>query len=519
MVKHSLEEVLRPQSIAVVGASDDGRGSQYFSTLIDFGFKGSIYPVNPKYSVVGNMKAYPSVKDIPGPVDFVISAAPAPQIPKIMQDCADKGVKGIHLFTARFSETGRQDAAELERQILRIAKDGGVRIIGPNCMGVYYPKMGISFQPHFPRESGPIALSSQSGQAAGEIINKTTTRGALFDLAVSYGNAIDFNECDFLEYFANKPEIKIIMMYVEGPKNGSRFFKLLREVTREKPVVVLKGGRGRSGTRAVSSHTASLAGSTEVWNTAISQAGAIPVSSVDELVDVTIALHFLPQMTGRRVGVAAGAGGATVLSADACEEAGLDVIALPQEIRTELKNQGILIWDWINNPADFSINMGDSDFGPQQLLKMMAMHPNFDLIISSIMIPGGFPPHPVPPTSQNAGEPVNSGEPPSPGGGPPFGRPNRGGGPPGMMGMSLDEVVDQYKQISEYKPLLGIIQDRSPDVRDVDDPREEIRWKNTCLATTKFIALKIPYFPNIERAARAANKVTTYYQDKQRRNL
>lgn len=515
MAEHSLTEVLHPQSIAVVGASDDGRGSQYFSTQIEFGFKGEVYPVNPKYATVGNRKAYPSVKDIPGSVDFVISAAPAPQIPKIMQDCADKGVKGIHLFTARFSETGRQDATDLEKQILRIAKSGGVRIIGPNCMGVYYPQMGISFQPHFPKESGSVALASQSGQAAGEIINKTTARGALFNIAVSYGNAIDFNEYDFLEYFANEPAIKTIMMYIEGPKNGSRFFKLLRQVTKEKPVVVLKGGRGHSGTRAVSSHTASLAGSTEIWNTAISQSGAIPVSNIDELVDIAIALHFLPPITGRRVGVAAGAGGATVLAADACEEAGLDVIALPQEIREGLKKQGVQIWDWINNPADFSINMGDNDFGPQQLLKMMAMHPNFDLIISSVMIPGGMPPHPVPPQSQDNSTPPHFRRPHGPGGGPPPGRQGPGG-PPGMMGMTLDEVVEQYKQINDCKPLLGIIQDRSPDARDVDDPREEQRWKNTCLATTKFIDLKIPYFPTVERAARAASKVIDYYQLKQK---
>jgi acyl-CoA synthetase (NDP forming) len=526
MVEHSLAEVLHPQSIAVVGASDDGRGSQYFSTLIEFGFKGSIYPVNPKYATVGNMKAYPTVKDIPGPVDFVISAAPAPQIPKIMQDCADKGVKGIHLFTARFSETGRQDATELEKQILRIAKAGGVRIIGPNCMGVYLPKVGVSWQPSFPKESGSIALASQSGQAAGEIINKTTTSGALFNKAISYGNAIDFNECDFLQYFGDDPEVKIIMMYIEGPKNGSRFFNLLREVTKKKPVVIIKGGRGRSGSRAVSSHTASLAGSSEIWNTAIRQSGAVSVNSVDELVDVAVSFYFLSPITGRRVGVAAGAGGATVLASDQCEEAGLDVIPLPQEIREDLKRQGIQIWDWINNPADFSISMGDNDFNSQQLLKMMAMHPSFDLIISSVMIPGGMPPHPVPASSQGVGGPPilgtpsgPSGGPPNfgrPGGGPPFGRPGPGGGgPPGMMGMSLDEVVDQYKQINDYKPLLGIIQDRSPDARDVDDPREELRWKNTCLATTKFIALKIPYFPSVERAAIAASKVIGYYQMRQ----
>ncbi len=490
MAEHSLEEVLHPRSIAVVGASDEGRGSQFFGTLVDFGFKGELYPVNPKYSEVMKMKAYPTVKDIPDPVDFVISAAPAPQVPQIMRDCAQKGVKGIHLFTARFSETGRADAAELEREVLRIAKEGGVRIIGPNCMGVYYPKMGMAFQPQFPKVSGTVALASQSGQAAGEIINKTTQRGAYFNKAISYGNAIDFNESDFLEYFASDPEVRVIMMYIEGPKNGSRFFNVLREVTRSKPVIIIKGGRGEAGTRATASHTASLAGATEVWNTMISQAGAVSVGSIDELVDMAVSFYFLPPITGRRVGVAAGAGGATVLAADQCEEAGLDVVALPKEIREELRGRGVQIWDWISNPADFSINMGDEDFGPAELLKMMAMHPNFDLIIASINIPGF-------------------------GGGPPRGaRPFGKGGPPpwANQNMSADDIVKQYTQISEYKPVLGLLQDRSPAPGNGDNGQDDRGWGIACEVTAKLIENNIPFYPTVSRAAEAVNKMIAYYQ-------
>ncbi|UCB43770.1 MAG: CoA-binding protein [Dehalococcoidales bacterium] len=498
MAEHSLEEVLHPRSIAVVGASDEGRGSQFFGALVEFGFKGILYPVNPKYSEVMKIKAYPTVKDIPDPVDFVISAAPAPQVPQIMRDCAQKGVKGIHLFTARFSETGREDAIELEKEILRIAKEGGVRIIGPNCLGVYYPKMGMAFQPQFPKESGSIALASQSGQASGEIINKTTQRGAYFNKAVSYGNAIDFNECDFLEHFGDDPEIKIVMMYIEGLKNGSRFFSILREVTKTKPVVIIKGGRGQAGTRATASHTASLAGATEVWNTMISQSGAVSVSSIDELVDVAISFHYLPPITGRRAGVAAGAGGATVLAADQCEEAGLDVAPLPQEIREELRSQGVQIWDWISNPADFSINMGDENFGPAELLKMMAMHPDFDLIIASINIPGW--------------------------GGPPGSRGRRGGGGPPMRGMppwamlslTPEGIVKQYSQINDYKPVLGLISDRSPSP-DVDDrEQEDERWKTVCEVTAELVKQGIPFYPTVSRAASAANKVIDYYQRRER---
>jgi acyl-CoA synthetase (NDP forming) len=498
MAEYSLEEVLHPRSIAVVGASDDGRGSQFFGVLVDFGFEGALYPVNPKYSEVMKMKAYPTVKDIPGPVDFVISAAPAPQVPQIMRDCALKGVKGIHLFTARFSETGREDAAELEREVLRIAKEGGVRIIGPNCMGVYYPRMGIAFQPQFPKVSGSVALASQSGQAAGEIINKTTQRGAFFNKAISYGNAIDFNEADFLEYFAADPEVKVIMMYIEGPKNGSRFFNVLREVTRIKPVVIIKGGRGQAGTRATASHTASLAGATEVWNTMIEQSGAISANSIDELVDLAVSFHFLPPITGRRAGVAAGAGGATVLAADQCEEAGLDVVPLPQDMREELKKQGIQIWDWISNPADFSINMGDENFGPAELLKMEAMHPGFDLIIASINIPGfGGPP----------GSRGRRG-----GGGPPM----RGGPPWAMLNLTPEQIVKQYKEIADYKPVLGLLQDMSPAPISDEDEDDDDRWKMVCEVTAELIKNNIPYYPTVSRAASAANKLIDYYQKRQR---
>lgn len=495
MVEHSLDEVLHPRSIAVVGASDsaDGRGAQYFQSVVDFGFKGDVYPVNPKYTEVMGIKAYSSVKDIPGPVDFVISAAPAPQIPRVMQDCVEKGVKCIHLFTARFSETGRQDAADLERRILSIAKKGGVRIIGPNCMGVYYPEMGMTFQPVFPKESGPIALASQSGQAAGEIIGKTTQRGAFLNKAISYGNAIDFNECDFLEYFANDPAIKVIMMYIEGPKDGRRFFNLLREATIKKPVVIIKGGRSRSGTRAVSSHTASLAGSTEIWDTMIRQSGAVPVRNIDELVDVAVSFHYLPPITGRRVGVSAGAGGATVLAADQCEEAGLEVSPLPQEIREELKKLEVPIWDWISNPADFSINFGDIKFGPAQLLKIMAMNPNFDLIIASISAPGMGGPRPNPKRM-----------------------PKEGNLPPwANMNVPIDTILEPYKEINNYKPVLGLIQDRTASLKDIDDPISERAWKITCEITAKLIELKIPYYPTISRAANAASKLISYYQMKQ----
>lgn len=156
MSTHPVEEILHPRSIAIVGASGSGRGGGFVSPLQRHSYKGEIYPVNPKYSEVMEMKAYPTIRDIPGPVDYVISAVPAAEVPAVLEDCAHKGVKGIHLYTARFSETGRDDAAKLEQEILKKAKEAGIRIIGPNCMGVYYPREGISWQDGFPRKPGTV---------------------------------------------------------------------------------------------------------------------------------------------------------------------------------------------------------------------------------------------------------------------------------------------------------------------------------------------------------------------------
>jgi len=465
---HPLEEILHPQSIAVVGASgSSGRGGGFVAPLLELGFKGRIYPVNPRYSEVLGLKSYPSLKDIPGCVDYVISAVPASQVLNMLEDCSQKGVKVVHLYTARFSETGRKEAAKLEQEILKTARKHGIRLIGPNCMGLYYPQEGISFRDGLPKESGSAGLASQSGNVAGEIVQTATARGVYFSKAISYGNAIDFNESDYLDYFAQDPETKIILMYIEGVKDGKRFFKTLRQVASTKPVIILKGGRGKSGTRAAASHTASLAGSVEIWETAVTQAGAVSAEDLDELIDLAASFYFLPPIRGRRVGVAGGAGGASVLAADQCEDAGLDVIPLPMELREELRSKGVSIWDWIGNPADMSIRV-DDDFTPGDMLEVMARYQNFDFLISIIH--------------------------------PPWHR--------GQKEMSAETHLEQYKlKESSLKPLLAMTADRNSDSDD-----EDWRWKIMSEVRTILIAANIPFYPTVARAAKAASKLIDYYQ-------
>lgn len=381
MSDHPLEDILHPRSIAVVGASARGRGGGFIWPLKELGYKGKIYPVNPKYPEIMEMKAYGRVTDIPGPVDYVISSVPSTAALGLMQDCAKKGVKCVHFFTARFSETGRQDAADLEQEILRTAQEGGVRIIGPNCMGLYYPEMGIAFNGGMPKESGPVGLASQSGGALGDIVGFATQRGLRFSKAISYGNALDFNECDYLEYFTQDPNTQLILMYIEGLRDGRRFVQTLKKATAVKPVIILKGGRGDAGTRATASHTASMAGSREMWQSMVDQTGVVTARDFEEMVDIAVAFHYLPSDIGRKVGVIGGSGGTSVLAADICEEASLNVIPLPQDIREDLREQGNPTWDWISNPVDFSISMGDRG-NASSIAELMGKHSEFELLIS-----------------------------------------------------------------------------------------------------------------------------------------
>lgn len=474
MLTHPLEELIHPRSIAVVGASASGRGDGFLSSLLEQGFKGVLYPVNPKYSEVMGLKAYSRVRDIPGPVDYVISSIPAAGVLELIADCTEKEVKIIHLFTARFSETGRRDAAELEREILRRAKKANIRLIGPNCMGLYYPAEGIAFDRGMAKKSGPVGLISQSGQAVEEITGLATHRGIYFSKAFSYGNAIDFNECDYLNYFTQDSETKLILMYIEGVRDGPRFLNSLRTATAVKPVIILKGGRGEAGTRATASHTASLAGSREIWNTVVNQAGVVTAEDTKQLVDIALAFNFLPEIRRRNVGVVGGSGGSSVMAADLCEEAGLNVIPLPDVIRQELKKKGNSIWDWISNPADFSISMGN-DSSARDVTKLMASHPDFDFLITFV------------------------------------------GGPwyLGPETFSLEQHLKRYSlEDIGNKPLVIVFQDTARYY--IDDDKMVEYDKIVTEMEARFISAGHPIYPDIKRAALAVSKMIGYYERKQK---
>ena len=249
------------------------QGYEFVQGLVEIGFPGPVHPVNPKLDELLGQKAYPRLEAIPGPVDFVISAVPASATLELVEGAKAKGAKLIHLFTARFSETGRDDAAELERELKRRVKEAGIRVIGPNCMGLYYPKAKLTFDPRLPTEPGDVGFLTQSGSHAFRVTGRGKERGLRFSKVISYGNALDLDEADFLDHFAEDPDTSVIAAYVEGIRDGRRFFSALRRAAARKPVIVLKGGRSAAGHAAASSHTAALAGQMKVWRGAVRQAG------------------------------------------------------------------------------------------------------------------------------------------------------------------------------------------------------------------------------------------------------
>jgi acyl-CoA synthetase (NDP forming) len=384
-----LSRLFRPRAIAVAGASAnvDSPGHDYVRSLVEFGFEGPVYPISRSASEVAGVRAYSSLSDVPGEVDLVISCIPAGGVLDLLEECRARRVPYLHLFTGRFSETGDDRAAQLESQLEARAREAGVRLLGPNCMGVYYPAAGIAFRPDLPREAGGVAFLSQSGNNAVEVAVRGSARGLRFGKTANYGNGLDITPGELLAYLAEDPETTVIGAYVEGVRDGRGFFEGLRAAATRKPVIIHKAGRTQSGARAAASHTAALAGSNALWSAALAQAGAIEARSQEQLVDLMLAASLLAKgerrLPGRRVAVVGGGGGRSVQSADACEENGLEVVPLPNDVREQVRAKAAPLADWVSNPVDQSILAG-SGVSSNGLLELMLASPEYDIAIANV---------------------------------------------------------------------------------------------------------------------------------------
>ena len=341
--RNVLDSLFHPQSVAVIGVmpgADENRfgGQYYIRSIIDIGYKGRLYAVGIKSGEYRGLHIYPKVTDIPDPIEYAIIAVPARIVPKILADCGDKGIHAVHIFSAGFSELSGETGKKLQEEIIEIARRQGIRFIGPNCMGVYSPAGGLTFNGKFTTQSGTLSFISQSGSNAEYTIRMGMRRGVYFAKVVSYGNGPDIAETDLLEYLAGDTETKAIALYIEGIQDGKRFFKVLRNAAQAKPVMVLKGGSSEIGRNAALSHTGSVTGSAAVWSAAVKQAGAVEVKDLDEFLDLALLFNNMAPPRGRNSAIIGIGGGFGVFVSDTWSAAGLSANCFPPEISDKVRN-------------------------------------------------------------------------------------------------------------------------------------------------------------------------------------
>jgi acetyl coenzyme A synthetase (ADP forming)-like protein len=331
-----LSPILRPKSIAVIGASRSPAtiGYQVLANLVQHGFKGPVYPINPKASAIHSMRAYRSIAEIGEPVDLGVVVVPKQLVPQVISECGEAGVKGVVVISAGFKETG-PDGAERERQLLDLVRSYGMRMVGPNCMGVINAdpdvSMNATFAPVMP-PFGPAGFVSQSGAMGLSVLDYAREYGIGIAQFISVGNKADVSGNDLLLEWENDPSIQTILMYVENFGNPRRFLEIAKRVTRNKPIIALKSGRSIAGARAASSHTGALAASDTTVDALLAQAGVLRAGSVEELFDITMAFGApQPLPRGRRVAVVTNAGGPGILASDALDAQGLDLVELRPE--------------------------------------------------------------------------------------------------------------------------------------------------------------------------------------------
>jgi len=382
---HPLDPIFHPRGVAVVGASRDSRNPRgpgdWLHALKDAG-QPNIFPVNPNADEIDGFTAYARLTDIPGPVDHVISAIPAAYVLDMLEDASTKGVRSIHLFTAGFAETGIADRLELQQTLKSRAAELGIRLIGPNCMGLYVPEGKVSFAQQLPTDSGPVAFFSQSGTNASDATYNGAVRGLRFSKVVSFGNAIDVSASELLDYAAADPDTEIIGAYIEGMQDARDFFRSLRRASSVKPVALLKGGLLPSGGRATQSHTASLAGSGDLWAAAARQTNAVLVHNMQEMVDVLVGWRFGAAPAGPRLGLVVGGGGVSVQGADDVEREGLELPALSKQTLSRLAEVTPIAGTGIRNPVD-TMSLWDGE-RVRATLDAVAEDPRIDAVIVQV---------------------------------------------------------------------------------------------------------------------------------------
>jgi acyl-CoA synthetase (NDP forming) len=469
-----LDRAFNPRSVAVVG-DKQALGYMWLRSLSSF--QGKVYSVQidpnelPGIAALG-VTNYRSLQEIPGPVDYVIGAVPREIAPRIVRDCIEKRVGGVAFFTSGFAETNTAEGIRLQREITDLAAKAGLNLIGPNCVGLYNPRIGLRHtEAQAYGEAGSVGFIAQSGTHATLFSIVGHHHGIKISKSVSYGNAVVLDSTDYLEYLGADAETEIIGMYIESVKDGRRFFDCLRRVARRKPVLIWKGGETEAGARATASHTGALAESSVVWRAVIDQCGAIKVDNLDEMVDIIKALLYVKPAEGTRVGLIAMSGGQSVVITDVFAKAGLEVPLLTERSYERLSGFFSIIGGSYRNPFDISstfLMAEDPVSNLRNMLDVMDKDPNVDSIVLEL-----FPV--IRPLSHGSGtaEPV------------------------------LD-VVSAFNE-SSRKPFMIIVTAAYSDALAAET-RDKLAQRG------------IPSFSNFERAARTLRKLADYNRRRREMN-
>lgn len=371
--------VFYPRAVAIIGASPhDIATLAQMSTKI----RERLFLVNPNYKEVRGQRCYPSILGIDEPIDYAILVIPASLVPQVLKECIQKGVKVAQIYSSGFSETGLVERVALEKKVQEIGA-GKIRLIGPNCFGVYSPRSGLAIIPEAPSTAGRIGVVAQSGSVAESLLYFASTHNLRFSKVVSYGNGLDLDAPDFLEYFAGDGETEIIALYIEGTRNPLRLKEALRQVARQKPVVAIKGGVTTQGIRVAISHTGALGGTPEIWQAIFKQAGVLEVQNLKEMLNVLITLDHSPLPSGLGISIITNSGGFSVIQTDYALRMGMDIPKFSPETIKALRQIVPLAGTSIANPLDawpiFYSLSPQGNIG--EIIKIVAADPNISSLI------------------------------------------------------------------------------------------------------------------------------------------
>jgi len=471
--RKKLDQMFHPRGIAIFGGLSK-QGSFGYNVLMSqvlYGYKGSIYPVSDTGGEIFARKVIKNIKEADGPVDLACVSVPAKFVAPVLSECLDVGIAGAQIHSSGFAETGDEKGIALQKEIEEIAAKG-IRLIGPNCFGIHCPKGGITVLPSFDSSTvpGPASMISQSGGIANDFIHESDNAGMGMSKVISYGNGCDLEAIQLIDYFFDDPDTEIIGAYLEGVKDGRKFFETVQRVSRKKPVVIWKGGLTPLGSRATMSHTGSLGGEAKIWKSALEQAGAIAVNGLDELIDTLKALTFL-KCRGRRIALTGGGGAIGVFSSDLAYQWGLEIPTFSDETQQRLRKYFPNPGNSMKNPLDTGTPALPLDLLAGAVKEIACSEP-FDVLVLIMLM------HPLEVVSR-AHFTMHKKE-------------------PLPRGLYLEALLDLLSKLKNEtgKDIAVVMENKAYKMEDieVEATLREVR--------TKYQAAGIPVYPNAERALR-----------------